>query len=51
MDTLIICEHNWRFVKLRNVAQIVRKFNSYSAFYHVSRDHYQFFTDSLNAYY
>ena len=52
MEALILCEHNWSFVKLRSVhAQIVRKFNSDSASYHVPRAHYQFFTDSLNAYY
>ena len=52
METLIACEHNWSFVKLRSVhAQIVYKFNSDSAIYHVSRAHFQFFTDSLNAYY
>ena len=50
MEILILCEHNGRFVKLKNVhAQIVRKFNSDSAFYRVSHVHYQFFTDSLNA--
>ena len=52
MEVLILSEHNWRFVKLRSVhAQIVRKFNPDSVFYRVSRAHYQFFTDSLNAYY
>ena len=46
MKTLIVCKHNWTFVKLKSVhAQID------SAFYHVSRAHYQFLTDSLNAYY
>ena len=44
METLILCEHNWSFVKLRSVhAQIVRKY--------VCHAHYQFFTDSLNVYY
>ena len=40
MEMLNVCEHNWIFVKLRSVhAQIVRKFNSDSAFYRVSRAH------------